>query len=95
MNDLGQLGLGSNARFITFASPVLSLQGTKIEAITADSDHTLALDWQGNVWAWGDNHQAELGIGSHHVKSSVPVSLDLPRRSKMGITRIAAGALHS
>jgi alpha-tubulin suppressor-like RCC1 family protein len=94
-NDLGQLGLGSDAPFITFASPILSLQGTTIVAIAAGGDHTLALDRQGNVWAWGDNHHGELGIGSHHVKSSVPVRLDFPLGLKMRITRIAAGALHS
>jgi alpha-tubulin suppressor-like RCC1 family protein len=49
----------------------------------------------GNIWAWGDNRHGELGIGRQHVKSSVPVRLDFPLGSKMRITHIAAGALHS
>lgn len=40
--------------------------GTKVEftQIDAGYDHTLALDKQGNIWAWGDNSQYELGDGT-------------------------------
>jgi alpha-tubulin suppressor-like RCC1 family protein len=93
-NDFGQLGLGSDEAFITVAAPILSLHGTPITAIAAGGNHTLALDWQGNVWVWGDNHHGELGIGRQHVKRSTPVMVDFPL-PKMHFTRIAAGALHS
>jgi len=93
-NSFGQLGVGSNDSQITFASAIRSLQGTTITAIAAGSGHSLALDSQGNVWAWGDNQVGQLGIGSHGRPRHVPVKLGLfPARTR--ITRIAAGAMHN
>jgi len=93
-NGFGQLGVGSNDSHITVASALLSLHGTTITAIAAGSGHSLALDSQGHVWAWGDNHVGQLGIGSFSRPRLVPVKLDLfppPTR----ITRIASGAMHN
>jgi alpha-tubulin suppressor-like RCC1 family protein len=93
-NYSGQLGVGSNDSQITFASAILSLQGTTITAIAAGGDHTLALDSQGNVWAWGDNRNGQLGIGSFDEKRNAPARLGFfPPNTR--ITRIAAGAIHS
>jgi alpha-tubulin suppressor-like RCC1 family protein len=100
-NDSGQLGLGSGESFITVASPILSLRGrtsiaTTITAIAAGGDHSLALDSLGNVWAWGDNHNGQLGIGGSQGLSSVPLRVDFPTfGSPWPIARIAAGGVHS
>src|SRR5262249_61873204 len=84
-------GLGSNEPSVTFALPILSLQGKQIKAIAAGGDQSFALDSEGNVWAWGRNDFGQLGIGSDDPKRNTPVKLEhLPR-----ITRIAAGAFHT
>jgi alpha-tubulin suppressor-like RCC1 family protein len=60
-NENGSLGDGSNEmRYV----PVL-LQGFPINivAIVSSCAHTLALDDQGKVWAWGCNRNGQLGNG--------------------------------
>lgn len=51
--------------------------------------HTLALDKQGDVWAWGDNSAGQLGSGNT-APTSGPVHLNLHH-----IAQIACGAFHS
>jgi alpha-tubulin suppressor-like RCC1 family protein len=66
----GQLGTGSTA---DAAEPVqvtfTGLTG-KIVAVSAGEIHSLALDDQGNVWAWGDNSSGQLGDGTYEDSSS-------------------------
>src|SRR5690242_21396851 len=59
-NGEGELGNGTatNSLLIT---PVSNL--TSIKAIAGGSSHTLALDANGNVWAWGLNGNGQLGTG--------------------------------
>lgn len=60
-NNLGQLGLGHK-------NPVVGAQlvrsgesGTPdIKMVHAGTNHTLALDAQNNVWAWGDNRNKQI-----------------------------------
>jgi alpha-tubulin suppressor-like RCC1 family protein len=94
-NTFGQLGLGSNERSVTFASPILSLRGMGIKAIAAGGDHSFALDSENNVWAWGANDRGQLGISSSVLQRNVPVKLDHFPQPNTRITRIAAGARHS
>jgi alpha-tubulin suppressor-like RCC1 family protein len=92
-NNKGQLGIGSTS---TAKTPVQVLgKGgsgylTGIVAISAGYNFNLALDKDGNIWAWGDNSKGQLGNGST-TTSKTPVQV-----SKIDdIAAIAAGNLHS
>jgi alpha-tubulin suppressor-like RCC1 family protein len=99
LNTSGQLGLKSNGidpivPFVLFATPSEFPQGTTITAIAAAGDHSMALDSQGNLWAWGNNANGQLGIGDQDVETStVPVKLPFPENTRF--IKIAAGARHS
>jgi alpha-tubulin suppressor-like RCC1 family protein len=87
----GQLGDG---RITGSATPVrVKLpRGTKITAIRAGCEHSLALTSKGQVLAWGYNHGGELGNGST-ASSDVPVRVRLPRHAK--VTAVSAGQYFS
>jgi alpha-tubulin suppressor-like RCC1 family protein len=98
LNTSGQLGIKSNGidptgPFVLFATPAFA-PGTTFTAIAAAGDHSLALDSQGNLWAWGNNAKGQLGIGDQDVETSkVPVKLPFPQNTRF--IKIAAGARHS
>lgn len=64
-----------------------------IVAISAGSDHTLALKGDGTVWAWGYNNNGQLGTGSATGETPIQTPAKVPGLT--GITAIAAGAYHS
>ena len=90
-NGYGQLG---NGTFTDSALPVqVSLPaGTTITAVAAAERHSLALTSTGQVLAWGDNGDGELGNGGTAASSS-PVAVSLPAGTT--VTAIASGGLHS
>jgi alpha-tubulin suppressor-like RCC1 family protein len=55
--------------------------------------HTLALDAQHRVWAWGNNASGQLGVSGSAVAD--PVALDLPLEGAEGFVQIVARADHS
>ncbi|MEA2090747.1 MAG: hypothetical protein U9O83_00080, partial [Campylobacterota bacterium] len=62
-----------------------------IIAIAAGDNHTLALDSNGAVWAWGENDYGQLGSTSTDSDHNFPIQVVVP-----GIVEaIAAGANHS
>lgn len=88
----GQLGIGSTS---DSAVPVqvTALGGKTITAIAAGCKHTLALDSDGTVWAWGDNISGELGDGSSNNNRTSPVQVSIP--AGVEIVALAAGGMHS
>lgn len=90
-DDAGQLGDG---RMTDTANPVrVKLpRGTKITAIRAGCEHSLALTSKGKVLAWGYNHGGELGNGST-ANSDVPVRVRLSRHAR--VTAISTGQYFS
>lgn len=73
----GALGTGGtdNATTPVAISTVAGslLAGKKITAIAAGSDHSLAVDDTGKVYAWGRNHEGELGNNNPGTHSPLPV----------------------
>ena len=86
-NTNGELGDGTNiTRLVpTAVNGATGLGAVSVKAIAAGANHTLALDNNGAVWAWGRNDNGQLGDGSIISKSS-PVMI-----ISSGVTAIAAG----
>jgi len=74
MNSDGQLGQGTTAN----SNVPLLVSGLPagIVDVRAGGIHSLALDSLGDVWAWGQNNEGQLGIGSTTNQSS-PVSVGI------------------
>jgi len=66
-------------------------------SVSAGSDHTVAVDSDGNVWAWGKNYYGQLGDGTNITKSvPVRVRIDADEEEYLsGITNVAAGYNHT
>jgi len=92
-NFFGQLGNGSVSFSNPTPGPVASLSG--IVAIATNGYHGLALDGNGNVWAWGWNSSGQLGDGTTTDSSTPVMVLSSGGNPLSGVTAIAAGGEHS
>lgn len=90
-NSKGQLGNGSTANS-NIPMPVIGLDNVKIAAISAGNSHTVALDSNGKVWAWGNNISGQLGNGST-TSSNIP--LPVVGLDNVEIVAISAGRNHT
>ena len=86
-DDAGQLGIGS---YVDEPTPVPSdmPEGTNSTAVAAGQSHSLAVTSIGAVYAWGFDHQGQLGNDST-VNTTTPVLTDLP--PGVTVTAVAAG----
>ncbi len=76
-------------------TPMLLPALKKIKSIACGSDHVLALDIKGNVFAWGSGQQNQLGrrvIERTKIQGLVPREFGLPKNK---ITYVGCGAYHS
>ncbi|EKJ68954.1 hypothetical protein FPSE_10879 [Fusarium pseudograminearum CS3096] len=76
-------------------TPLLIKDLKNIKALSAGSNHILALDHKGNVVAWGCGQQNQLGrriIERNKMSSLIPQGVGLPRGK---IAKIACGSYHS
>ena len=66
-------------------------------SISAGRDHTVAVDSDGNVWAWGRNYYGQLGDGTNISKGApVRVKIDTDEEEYLSdITEVAAGYNHT
>ena len=87
-NDSGQLGNGSTAD--SWSAVKIAMGSLNIAALAAGTDHVLALNIDGTVWAWGNNSAGELGNGTA-INSSVPVQVS----GLAGVQGIEAGYRNS
>jgi len=62
-NLAGQLGTGS-INTLPVPSPAKPVGLPPIKAIAAGQTHSLALDTDGDVWAWGKNDFGQVGLGT-------------------------------
>ena len=90
-NFSGQLGNGGNANSSTPVA-VNMPAGLHFKAIAGGEGFTVALDNNGQAWAWGYNGDGELGNGST-TNSSVPVAVNMP--AGVSFTAIASGSYHT
>jgi len=88
----GQLGIPGLTWFTKPPGPydqpheIDALKGFPISAIAAGDNHSVALDREGRVFAWGDNQRGQLGIGD--TSKDTPF-FDTP--SLLPITKLYAG----
>jgi len=87
-NTEGQLGNGTTNNYSSTPIQVSDLSG--VIAVAGGDHHSLALKYDGTVWAWGENLLGELGNGSTN-SSSTPVQVS----GLSGVIAIASGYLHS
>ncbi|WP_081815116.1 hypothetical protein [Leifsonia aquatica] len=90
-NANGQLGNGTTTNSsvpLAVAMPA----GPTFTSISAGGSHTLALDTDGNAYAWGYNAYGRLGNGTT-TNSSVPVAVTMPAEATF--TSIHAGDYYS
>ncbi|MZQ86493.1 RCC1 repeat-containing protein [Paenibacillus sp. 5J-6] len=85
-NTYGQLGDGTN----TAQNKPVQVVGNivSVKAVASGAYHTLALDQDGVVWAWGDNFFGELGYGYDQNRLNTPI---MATNTNWHITQIAAG----
>lgn len=88
LNDLGQLGLGSNGPPIR--SAVRIGKDTNWVQVEAGATHVLALKRDGSLWSWGGNSAGQLGTGST-VSSNAPVRVG----SESAWVEVRAGGFYS
>ncbi len=90
-NSYGQLGDG--AYCVGSDRPVQVVGLSNVIAIAAGGNHSLALKSDGTVWAWGENGNGELGIGTNDTNlHPIPVQVTaLTTR----VTAIGAGDFHN
>lgn len=90
-NDLGQLGVGTTQGHRTPVRVHLP-SGSKVSAVRAGCNFSLALTTSGHVLAWGFNANGELGIGTTQTHRT-PVQVRLPKGVR--VTAISTGDDHS
>ncbi len=76
-NDQGQLGYGAGGANTYSATPAQVGVLSGVTAIGTGMNHSLAVKNDGTVWAWGENHHGQLGLGTadtsiHAMPQQVP-----------------------
>ena len=89
-------------RYNTIDRPIQIIQGngwllSGIISISAKNDHWLALTKDGTVWAWGENGDGQLGIGSTTDKFDRIVNVESAEgiSNLHDVVAISAGGSHS
>lgn len=75
-NAVGQLGIGSFGHHYPLPVAVRVPAGTSFVSVCSGGASEYAIDSAGGVWAWGQNNEGQLGIGSTTNQSS-PVSVGI------------------
>ena len=79
LDDAGQLGDGGTNTNASTPVQVTMPTGVSFTAVSAGTRHSLALDTNGNVWAWGRDGSGQLGNGDAvSADQASPVQVVVP-----------------
>ncbi len=72
----------------------ISYLGVRVKQVASRGNHTVILDEEGNVWAWGANEKGQLGDGSITDDKSKPVAVY--KQTNLGkVKQVAVGRQHT
>jgi len=89
-NNYGELGIGLSGPGTDRWTPGPVLGLADIVMVSAGDEHCMALQVNGDVWAWGSNGNGQVGDGTTGLRSS-PVKVS----GLTDVVRISAGLQHS
>ncbi|MGO3702061.1 MAG: RCC1 domain-containing protein [Candidatus Saccharimonadales bacterium] len=85
-------GLTTGGETVTITGEDFAIKENSIVQVATGSDHTVALDAQGNVYTWGENNYGQLGNGST-TDSSFAINISSSGAlSGKTIVQVAAGS---
>jgi alpha-tubulin suppressor-like RCC1 family protein len=89
-NQRGQLGIGSRT---DSAVPVKVKvpKGVSFVKVNSGGDTSYAIDSTGRLWAWGNNRNGQLGIGTKRPEQAIPVDVGIPLRQVTSTAQNVAG----
>ena len=88
-NAHGQLGFESD-HLVGVPTMLVSIADISVAEIACGGGHTVALDCNGKLWAWGQGNEGQLGHGGRHLARS-PVMVPSTALFKS----VSAGDLHT
>ena len=101
-NSDGQLGNGTTTDWHENPNPILvkfpKNTGTvKVSQVSAGLTTSLAIDSNGNAWAWGSNEYGQLGNGTKGGYSDLPVQIQDPNdvSKVLNVVQISGGTNYS
>lgn len=87
-NEFGQLGLSRQTQSVT--TPTLIPHPEMFLQVAAGQSFSLALDSNGNVWAFGSNNKCQLGVSDVSFLE-VPTKIESSSLGNERITKVSAG----
>jgi len=91
-NRAGRLVEDTSGMYADITIPVQINNLTGVIAVAAGDDHSLVLKSDGTVWAWGGNHDGQLGNGSTSFnRTTTPVQV----KNLTEVTAVALGSGYS
>ncbi|WP_210514815.1 RCC1 domain-containing protein [Hymenobacter terricola] len=94
MNLQGQLGNGTTTGSPAPVQVLPDAPDTHWAQVAAGISHTLAITTDGRLYAWGCNHEGQLGDGTTTSHES-PVAIEVPGTAHTSWKQVAAGSSHS
>ena len=92
-NGYGQLGTGDTTnKTIPTEIKITGDLFTQWKQISVGSYHTVAIDYDGNIYTWGRNNYGQLGDGTT-INKSVPTLITLPNGNKA--KSVSCGLYHT
>lgn len=92
-NEFGVLGNGTVHEDLTVTEGTIPVQAKDLKdviSVSAGTTHTLALKNDGTIWAWGHNHDGQLGDGSTEHRN-IPVKV----KGLTNVIAVSAGSYYS